>query len=127
MDKKPLLYGLIGFVVGGLLVTGVAMTIKKPGNNSPSEMTMSQMSASLADKSGDDFDKAFMSQMIGHHESAIAMARLAGSRAKHEEIKKLSNEIITAQDKEITQMKQWQRDWGYGQSSGSQTDMPAGH
>lgn len=126
MDTKPLLYGLSGFLVGGLLVSIVATTIDKPESKT-NNMTMSEMSTALVDKTGDDFDKAFMSQMIGHHESAVDMARLAGSRAKHDEIKKLSNEIIAAQEKEISQMKQWQRDWGYGQSSGSQTDMPAGH
>lgn len=126
MDTKPLLYGLIGFLVGGLLVSVVATTIEKP-ESKRNEMTMSEMSAALEDKSGDDFDKAFISQMIGHHESAVDMARLAGSRAKHDEVKKLANEIITAQEKEITQMKQWQRDWGYGQGDDSQTNMPAGH
>ena len=41
------------------------------------------------------------------------MAKLAGVNAKHDEIKKLSLGIISAQEKEIDEMKQWQIDWGY--------------
>ncbi|NDC31513.1 MAG: DUF305 domain-containing protein, partial [Bacteroidetes bacterium] len=31
----------------------------------------------------------------------------------HDEIKQLSKDIITAQEKEIAEMMQWQKDWGY--------------
>jgi uncharacterized protein (DUF305 family) len=73
-----------------------------------------QMSAdSLKGKTGNDFDAAFINEMIAHHQGAIDMARLANEYAKHSEIKQLSNEIVTAQEKEIRQMKQWQKDWGY--------------
>lgn len=33
--------------------------------------------------------------------------------AKHEELKALGRAIIELQQKEIDQMKQWQKDWGY--------------
>jgi uncharacterized protein (DUF305 family) len=38
---------------------------------------------------------------------------LSDARAKHNEIKQLSQTIISAQQKEISEMKQWQKDWGY--------------
>ena len=41
------------------------------------------------------------------------MARLSEQNAKHEEIKQLSGEIISAQEKEIQQMREWQQQWGY--------------
>lgn len=41
------------------------------------------------------------------------MAKLAKERAQHGEIKQLSDEIIAAQEKEITQMRTWQNEWGY--------------
>jgi uncharacterized protein (DUF305 family) len=60
------------------------------------------------------FDQRFIEAMIPHHEGAIAMAKDAQQKAEHEEIKQLAGEIITAQEGEIAQMKQWLKDW-YGQ------------
>ena len=75
---------------------------------------MDGMMAGLAGKSGDDFDKAFLSEMIMHHEGAVDMAEAALQSAKHEEIKDMARAIITAQTAEINQMKGWQQAW-YGQ------------
>ena len=67
----------------------------------------------LNDKTGDAFDKAFLEQMIMHHQSAINMAAPGKANAQHQEVKDLTVAIVTAQTKEIQQMKQWQKDWGY--------------
>lgn len=118
MESKPLLYGLIGFFLGGLIVSIAATTFEKPAathgsSQASSQMTMDEMTSSLRTKSGDDYDKTFINHMIEHHQSAVEMARLSAERAKHDEIKQLSKDIIAAQESEINQMRQWQRDWGY--------------
>jgi len=51
--------------------------------------------------------------MIMHHQGAIEMANLAKQQAKHEEIKNMANDIISAQSKEIDMMQSWQTNWGY--------------
>lgn len=109
METKPLLYGIIGFMIGGLLVAVAATTFNKP---QPDGMTMDAMVASLKDKTGDDYDAAFIAEMIDHHQGAIDMAKLSETRASHQEIKDLSKAIITAQEQEIAEMKQWQQMWG---------------
>ena len=117
MQTKPLLYGLIGFFIGGFIVSVAATTFEKPNQDSNmitgTPVMMDQMSDVLKNKTGDEFDKDFINNMIIHHEGAVAMAKMAEAQAKHNEIKQLSKEIIAAQEKEITQMKQWQIDWGY--------------
>ena len=60
------------------------------------------------------FDQRFIEAMIPHHEGAISMAKDAQQKAEHQEIKKLADAIITAQEAEIAQMNQWLKDW-YGQ------------
>lgn len=107
METKPLLYGIIGFFLGGLLVSVAATTFDKPATD------MSQMTTQLEAKTGDEYDSAFIANMIDHHRSAVDMAKLSAERAKHAEIKQLSTEIITAQEKEISQMHKWQQAWGY--------------
>lgn len=67
----------------------------------------------LNGKTGAAFDKAFLAQMIVHHQSAINMSAPGKTNAQHQEIKDLTVAIIAAQTKEIQQMKQWQKDWGY--------------
>ena len=120
METKPLLYGLIGFFLGGLLVATAATTMNRSTNQSSatpaasmSSMSMEEMTNDLKGKTGDEFDKAFISSMLDHHEGAVEMAKLSAKSAKHDEIKQLSNDIIAAQEKEITQMQRWQSDWGY--------------
>ncbi|MGB4758558.1 MAG: DUF305 domain-containing protein [Candidatus Saccharimonadales bacterium] len=130
MQTKPLLYGLAGFFLGGLLVAIAATTFNKPNQdntskaNAPmSSMSIDAMTADLQNKTGDDFDAAFIASMIAHHEGAVAMAKLSAKNAKHEEIKTLSESIISAQEKEIAEMKQWQIDWGYSQAATNHSSM----
>lgn len=123
METKSLLYGLIGFFAGGLLVATAAATFNKPEPDTPadhssmSSMSMDSMTAELKDKTGDDYDKTFITSMIVHHQGAVEMAKLSAKNAKHQEIKTLSENIIAAQEKEIAQMKQWQQKWDYSASS----------
>lgn len=76
------------------------------------EMNMGMMEVSS--DTSKPFDQRFIEAMIPHHEGAIGMATDAQQKAKYEEIKQLAAAIITAQDAEIAQMKQWLKDW-YGQ------------
>lgn len=114
MDTKSLLIGIVSFIAGGLLVSTAATTFDKPvTENKIGSSSMTPKVDTLKDKSGDEFDKEFLSQMILHHEGAVKMAQLSAQNAKHDEIKQLSLDIISAQEKEILEMKQWQADWGY--------------
>ena len=61
------------------------------------------------------YDAAFIDSMIVHHEAAITMAKQALEQAERQEIKDLAQDIITAQEGEIAQMRQWLQEW-YGSS-----------
>lgn len=84
------------------------------GMNHSMQSEMDGMMAALDGKTGDEFDKAFLSEMIMHHEGAVDMAEAALENAKHDEIKTMANAIISAQTTEIKQMQDWQNTW-YGQ------------
>lgn len=75
------------------------------------EHTMAGMTAGLQGKTGDEFDKAFLEEMIVHHQGAIDMAELVRATSKRPELLKLADEIITAQTREIDQMRSWQETW----------------
>jgi uncharacterized protein (DUF305 family) len=60
-----------------------------------------------------NFDLRFLSAMIPHHEAALTMAKEALAKSKRPEVKKLAQEILSSQQAEISQMKQWRKAW-YG-------------
>ncbi len=83
------------------------------GGNNQMDMNsmMSSMMAGLKGKTGNEFDKAFLAEMIVHHQGAVVMAQAVLKNSKRPELIKLANDIITAQTGEITMMKNWQKSW----------------
>ncbi len=79
----------------------------------PADMAsmMHDMNAALQGKTGDEFDRAFLSEMVIHHEGAVEMAEAVLATSKRPELIQLANEIISAQTKEIEMMKQWETEW----------------
>ncbi|MBX9765118.1 DUF305 domain-containing protein [Patescibacteria group bacterium] len=73
--------------------------------------SMEQMMAGLEGKTGDAFDKAFLEEMIVHHEGAVEMAEALLKNTTRPELTKLGNDIITAQTGEIQMMKGWLQEW----------------
>lgn len=120
MNKQTLVGLVAGIIIGaaGILSFSEAFsrdTVQPHGHDTQTismnghDYTMSE----LKDLKGDAFDKAFIEEMIIHHQGAIDMAKLIETNAKHEEIKTLGKAIISAQSSEIDMMQMWQKDWGY--------------
>ncbi len=122
MNKSSIVLALIiGLIIGfagasvfhkDVISTTTDTTHQMP-DGSMMHNEMSNMMSGLTGKTGDDFDKVFLAEMIMHHEGAVDMAEAALKDAKHQEIKTMANTIISAQTSEITQMKTWLKAW-YG-------------
>ncbi len=54
-----------------------------------------------------DPDVAFVRGMIAHHQGAVEMSEIQLKYGKDPELKKLAQEIIKAQDREIKLMEEW--------------------
>src|SRR3989344_6999102 len=54
-----------------------------------------------------DFDRDFIREMIPHHQMALMMVSMLISSAERPEMKKLGQDIIEAQTREIEQMRNW--------------------
>lgn len=109
-----LLAGLfIGYVVGVNTGNTNHQMMREMDSRSMSHMNhaMDNMMSGLAGKTGADFEKAFLSEMIVHHEGAIVMAEALLKNTQRPELVKLGNDIITAQTGEVSMMKAWLGEW----------------
>ena len=70
-------------------------------------------SAMYANMTGDTFDKAYLADMITHHQGALNMASTARAQATRNEIRLLADAILTSQSAEVQQMLSWQQQWNY--------------
>jgi uncharacterized protein (DUF305 family) len=82
--------------------------LKQWHNKSPNDFSMPPESEQMMQKSmselqrlsGAEFDKTFAKHMVHHHNDAIAMSKMASSKAKHDEVKKLASNIVSSQTEE---------------------------
>lgn len=92
-----------------------SMMHDRTNDSMATHMSMNQMMSAMTDgltgKSGDEFDAAFLEEMIPHHMGAIEMARMVLASSKRPELIKMANDIIKAQQSEVDTMRGWQRAW----------------
>ncbi len=91
-----------------------AVNMEMPGMmDSMKGMDMNRMNTAT----GKEFDLMFLDMMTPHHAGATAMAREALTKAEHPEIKRLAQQIIDEQEREIGMMNKWKSSWGGAQGS----------
>ena len=87
-------------------------TAEVPMEMSPQQMrSMGMMMDPQQLANQEPFDKAFIDAMIPHHQSAIEMAKVAYQESEYPQIKELAQNIVSAQQEEIEQMKRWRQQW----------------
>ncbi|MBB6467983.1 uncharacterized protein (DUF305 family) [Aminobacter lissarensis] len=90
---------------------GHNMSALAPDADGPStqayRVTNDKMHAEMAIEFTGDADIDFMQGMIPHHQGAIDMARVVLEHGKDPEVRKLAEDVVTAQEGEISMMKQW--------------------
>ena len=95
----------------GMDMKSMDMKMMMPGaNDTPStkgfKMAMMHALQTMPTFSG-DADVDFMKHMRPHHQAAIEMAKVVLANGKDADVKKLAQEIITAQEKEIATIDAW--------------------
>ncbi len=120
--KRILLTAVVGSLLTGSVLAQQAtmpgmdmksmdMKMMMPGaNDTPStkayKMAMMTAMQTMPAFSG-DADVDFMKHMRPHHQAAVEMAKVVLANGKDAEVKKMAQEIITAQEKEIAAIDAW--------------------
>ncbi len=80
---------------------------------SAQEAGMDHMDSAAMIRGKRPFDRAFVDEMVPHHEGAVRMARVVLEKGRDPELRRLAQDIIAAQKKEIEEMKRFrQREFG---------------
>jgi uncharacterized protein (DUF305 family) len=67
----------------------------------------------LANRTDQPFDQRWLDDMIMHHQHAVMSSSMMIADSERPELRDLAQRIISAQQREIEQMRQWRREW-YG-------------
>ncbi len=113
MNINTVIVSVIGLIIGfggGYVLASDRQPVPAPMEHNMNT-TMSGMTSNLESKQGVEFEQAFLSEMITHHEGAVAMAQQVLAKTQRPELVKLANDIIAAQTAEIQMMKNWQQAW----------------
>lgn len=86
-----------------------AINMKLPGMADSMRRMVGKEMDKLENAEGKEFDEQFLEMMIPHHRGAVLMAKDALEKAEHTEIKKTAENIISSQEAEIEQMKNWEK------------------
>lgn len=113
---------IIGMVIAAVAVWYFGVFTVKPESASTStskNSVASNTEAKTASASkyaalkGDAYDEAYIADMIAHHEAAASMSEQAMSVAAHDQLFNLASDIVQNQSREMIQMRDWQKAWGF--------------
>ena len=93
----------------GMGMKGMEMMTPNPNDSASTKgykAAMMKMMEAMPKLTG-DADVDFMKQMRPHHQAAIDMAKVVLANGKEKKKKKLAQEIIAAQEKEIATIDAW--------------------
>ncbi len=86
-----------------------AMSMPAGHSMSGGRMDMTGEADGLRD--ADPFDRLFIDAMIRHHQQAVEAAQIMLDQTEREEIRRLAEDIVAAQTREIEQLREWRAAW----------------
>lgn len=87
------------------LILASSLVLVACGGDDDDESSASRSGMSMQESQGNGVDRAFVKDMVPHHESAVEMAEVAQKRGQSTFVKDLADDIVRTQKAEITKLK----------------------
>jgi len=110
-QNNKIAYGIGGIAIGVILTLLVSPMMQSEGMMSQSGMHMGGQEDMTALENAPDFDKAFLEEMIPHHQLALMMVQMLEAGSNRPEMLQLAKNITVSQSKEIKEMQGWYQQW----------------
>jgi uncharacterized protein (DUF305 family) len=113
MNQKNSIIGIVGIIIGIVLGFFFFSGYNNADMTKSHDMhsTMTDMTARMQGKTGDELDKIFLEDMIVHHQGAVDMAVVLQENTTRPELQNMANDIISVQTEEIRMMHEWLDTW----------------
>lgn len=85
-------------------------------------MSGGMMNGQIVSDPNRPFDQQFLDQMIMHHEGAVMSTQMMIAQSQRPELRDLAQRIITGQQRELDQMRQWRKAWFGAAPGGASAD-----
>lgn len=99
----------LALISSGALAQGVHGS---HGTSKPASSMTAHTAPNLSKLQGKDFDRAYLSMMIGHHQGALDMSKAVTSRLRDQQVKGWAQAVIADQTREINTMTGWLKTLG---------------
>jgi uncharacterized protein (DUF305 family) len=127
MNKQAMI--MVGVLALGVMIGGLIFNDKSRGrydthvmpdgttmtnmdHTSDMNTMMMDMVGNMRGKSGTELERVFIADMIPHHQGAVDMAKLLlQDKTIKPELRTFAENIISAQESEITQMNEWLKNY----------------
>lgn len=96
------------FLVFSMMIIANFLNAATP--SSSSSTTTSTTMTKTTTMNGKSYDAQFLDRMIKHHQDGISMAKMAQQKSQSQELKDMTQKMISDQQKKLTQMQQWRND-----------------
>ena len=96
-----------GFGLVAALVVAAPLALSASDAGDAFKEAMDKMHHSMPMEFSGNADVDFVKSMIPHHQGAIDMAKVELQYGKDPELRKMAEDIIAAQQKEIAEMEAW--------------------
>ncbi|MEO8076395.1 MAG: DUF305 domain-containing protein, partial [Acidobacteriota bacterium] len=109
MDHRiKFLWAIVPMLAAAALAVTTVAAARAPGATAfaaENDAAMTRMMKGMHVKPSGDIDRDFAIMMMAHHQGAIDMARAELRHGRHERLLRLAQEIVVAQQQEITVMQ----------------------
>lgn len=109
-------------MIAAMLVVAATLTACGADADAPTVSSGTATTEQPGHTTHNDADTEFAQMMILHHLGAVEMAQFAVENASSQEVRELADQIVGAQDPEITLMAGWLEAWGEDRPASAEHD-----